>query len=220
MLFAADSLVQGSWLILYYRLPVSSNSVVPAALEKLLPLSRRAYWIHTERTALIMNQTRIEQQSTSLTPPTEDLTTPHFDDSAVATAHQVEPLPQRAANRFESSRYAITIASAIVLGIVLGIAAVVIPSRSTANPETPASMAEASAQMDSLDAPVATAVAEMTKPSLKHEKSQPRIPQVRARRAMGRYMAEEFGDDDDYSSRRSARRVGVIYYGRSRGEDY
>src|SRR5689334_8934837 len=114
-----------------------------------------------------MNQTRIGQQSTSLTPPTEDLTTPHFDDSAVATAHQVEPLPKRSANRFESSRYLIWIASAIVVGIVLGIAAVVIPSGSTADPVTPPVMAEASAQMDSPDAPVATAVAETTEPAVK-----------------------------------------------------
>ncbi len=175
-----------------------------------------------------MNQTRIGQQSTSLTPPNEDLTTPHFDDSAVATAHQVEPLPRRSANRFESSRYVIAIASAIVVGIVLGIAAVIIPSRSAASPEAPAAMAEASAQIESLDAPMATAVAEVTKPTeplvkqdmVKHEKSPSRIPQTHARRAVGRYMAEEFGDDDDYSSRRSARRIGVIYYGRSRGEEY
>ena len=167
-----------------------------------------------------MNQSRIEQQSTSLTPSTEDLTTPHFDDSAVATAHQVEPLPKRRANRFESSRYLVTIASAIVVGIVLGIAAVVIPSRSTAAPETPTVVPEASAQMESLDAPAATAVAEITEPTVKHEKSQTRISQTHARRAAERYMAEEFGDDDDYSSRRSARKVGVIYYGRSRGEQY
>ena len=167
-----------------------------------------------------MNQTRIEQQSTSLTPPNEDLTTPHFDDSAVATAHQVEPLPKRTANRFESSRYLITIASAIVLGIVVGIAAVVIPSGSTASPQTPPAMAEASAQMNSLDVPAATAVAEIIKPSVKHEKSPPRMPQTHARRAVGRYMAEEFGDDDDYSARRSARKVGVINYGRSRSEEY
>jgi hypothetical protein len=166
-----------------------------------------------------MNQTRIEQQS-SLTPPTEDLTTPHFDDSAVATAHQVEPLPNRAVGRFGSSRYLISIVSAIVAGIVLGIAAVVIPSSSTAGAETPAVMAEASAQMDSSNTPAATAVAEMTEPTVKHEKSRPRMPQIHARRAPGRYMAEEFGDDDDYSSRRSARKIGVIYYGRSRGEQY
>jgi hypothetical protein len=167
-----------------------------------------------------MNQTRIEQQSTSLTPPTEDLTTPHFDDSAVATAHQVEPLPNRAVGRFESSRYLISIASAIVVGIVLGIGAVVIPSWSTAGAETPAVLAEASAQMDSSDAAAATALAEVTEPSVKHEKSRPRMPQTYARRAPGRYMAEEFGDNDDYSSRRSARKIGVIYYGRSRGEQY
>src|SRR5690349_3898059 len=107
-----------------------------------------------------MNQSRIEQQSTSVTPSTEDLTTPHFDDSAIATAHQVEPLPSPAVGRLESSRYLISIASAIVVGIVLGIAAVVIPSRSTAGAETLAVLAEASAQMDSLDAPTATAVAE------------------------------------------------------------
>ena len=167
-----------------------------------------------------MNQSRIEQQSTSLTPSTEDLTTPHFDDSAVATAHQVEPLPKRGANRPESSRYLITVASAIIVGIVLGIAAVVIPSKSTASPETPTVLGEASAQMDSLDAPTATATAEITEPTVKPEKSRSRMPRTYARRAAGRYMAEEFGDDDDYSSRRSARKVSVIYYGRSRGEQY
>ena len=167
-----------------------------------------------------MNQSRIEQQSTLLTPSTEDLTTPHFDDSAVATAHQVEPLPNRAVNRLESSRYLITVASAIIVGIVLGIAAVVIPSKSTASPETPTVLGEASAEMDSLDAPAATAVAEITAPTGKHEKSRPRMPQTHVRRTMDRYMAEEFGDNDYYSSRRSARRVGVIYYGRSRGEQY
>jgi len=167
-----------------------------------------------------MNQSRIEQQSTSLTPSTEDLTTPHFDDSAVATAHQVEPLPNRAVSRFESSRYLITIASAIIVGIVLGIAAVVIPSRSTAAPETPTVLGEASAQMDSLDAPAATAAAEMTEPSVKHEKSRGVIPRIHVRRTMDRFMGEDFDDDDDYSSRRSSRKVGVIYYGRSRGEQY
>ena len=167
-----------------------------------------------------MNHSRAEQQTTSLTPPPDELSTPHFDDSAVATAHQVEPLPRRGGIRFGSSRYLITIASAIVVGIVMGIAAVVIPSKSTASPETPTIVEEASAEMDSLDAPAATAVAEITEPTIKHEKSRPRMPQTHARRAAGRYMAEEFGDNDDYSSRRSARRVGVIYYGRSRGEQY
>src|ERR1041384_3936702 len=167
-----------------------------------------------------MNQTHIEQQSTSLTPPTEDLTTPHFDDSAVATAHQVEPLPGRPANRFGPSRHVLIIASALLVGVVLGIGAVVIPSRSTTNPETPTAMAEASAQIDSLDEPMAAATAETTEPSVKHERSRPRMPQTHARRATGRYIAEEFGDDDDHSSRRSARKVGVIYYGRSRGEQY
>jgi hypothetical protein len=170
--------------------------------------------------SLIMNQSHIEQQSTSLTPPTEELTTPHFDDSAVATAHQVEPLPNRAANRFESSHHLITIASAIVVGVVLGIAAVVIPSRSTTGPDTPSVVAEASAQIDSLDEPMAAAAAETTETSVKREKSLPRMSPTHARRAAGSYMAEEFGNEDDYSSRRSARRVGVIYYGRSRGEQY
>ena len=173
-----------------------------------------------------MNQSSIEQQSTSLTPQPDELTTPHFDDSAVATAHQVEPLPKRGANRFQSSRYLLTVASAMVVGIVLVIAAVLIPSRTAADPETPAVVAEASAQIDSPSVPTATAVAEQTEPSVKHEnepsvkheKSRPRTPQTHVRRTADRYMAEEFGDDDDYSSRRSARKVGVIYYGRTRGE--
>jgi hypothetical protein len=165
-----------------------------------------------------MNHSRIEQQSASLTPPTEELTTPHFDDSAVATAHQVEPLPQRPVHRFESSRHLITIASAIVVGIVLGVAAVILPSRTPADPEAPAVVAEAAAEIDSPAAPTASAIAEQTEPAIKHEKSRPRMPQIRVRRTMGRYMAEEFNDDDDYSSRRTARKVGVLYYGRGRGE--
>lgn len=166
-----------------------------------------------------MNHSRIEQQSTSLTPPTEKLATPHFDDLAVATAHQVEPLPQRPVHRFESSRHLLTIASAIVVGIVLGVAAVIIPSRTPADPETPpVVVAEASAQIDSPGAATAAAVAEQTDPAIKHEKSRFRVPQIHVRRTMGRYMAEEFSDDDDYSSRRSARKVGVLYYGRTRGE--
>ena len=61
-----------------------------------------------------MNHTRIEKQSTSLTPSTEELTTPHFDDSAIATAHQVELLPMHGAIRAEPSRYLITIASVLL----------------------------------------------------------------------------------------------------------
>lgn len=173
-----------------------------------------------QRGQLIMNHSRIEQQSTSPTPPTEELATPHFDDLAVATAHQVEPLPPRPAHRFESSRHSLTVASAIVVGIVLGVAAVIIPSRTPADPEAPAVVAEATAEIDSLSAPTASAVAEQTGPTAKHEESRPRTPQTQARRAAGRYMAEEFSDDDDYSSRRSARKVGVLYYGRTRGEQY
>lgn len=181
-------------------------------------LSKPGIRIHTGGTALIMNHSRIEQQSASLTPPTEELTTPHFDDSAVATAHQVEPLPRRPVHRFESSRHLLTVASAVVVGIVLGIVAVIIPSRTPADPEPPAVVAEASAQIDSPGASTATAVAEQTEPSIRHEKSRPRMPQIHVRRTMGRYMAEEFSDDNDYSSRRSARKVGVLYYGRTRGE--
>lgn len=165
-----------------------------------------------------MNHSRIEQQSASLTPPTEELTTPHFDDSAVATAHQVEPLPQRPVHRFESSRHLMTVASATVVGIIVGVAAVVIPSRRPADPETPTVVAEASAEIDSPEVSTASAVAEQTEPAIKHEKSRPRMPQIHVRRTAGRYMAEEFSDDDDYSSRRAARKVGVLYYGRTRGE--
>ena len=165
-----------------------------------------------------MNHSRIEKQSTSLTPQIERLTTPHFDDSAVATAHQVEPLPMHGAIGSGSSRYLISIASAILVGIVLGIAAVVIPSRSIANPETSAVAAEASAQVDSPRAPTASAVAEQTEPAVKRETSRPRTPRVQARRTAGRYMAEEFSDDDPYSPRQSARKVGIIFYGRTRGE--
>ena len=164
-----------------------------------------------------MNHSGIEQQSTS---PNEELTTPHFDDLAVATAHQVEPLPQRPAHRFEPSRHSLTVASAIVIGIVLGVAAVIIPSRTPADPEAAAVVAEATAEIDSLDAATASAVAEQTEPAIKHEKSRFRMPQTQVRRTMGRYMADEFSDDDDYSSRRSARKVGVLYYGRTRGEQY
>ena len=62
-----------------------------------------------------MNHSRTEQQTTSLTPQTDDLSSPHFDDSAVATAHQVEPLPKLI--RSESSRRAMTIAAAVILDV-------------------------------------------------------------------------------------------------------
>jgi len=167
-----------------------------------------------------MNQSSIEQQVTSLTPPPDELSTPHFDDSAVATAHQVEPLPRRRGIRSESSRRAMTTAAAVIVGVLLGISAVIFSSGTRTDSATPSITEEASAEMDSLDAPAATAVAEITEPTIKHEKSRPRNPQTHARRAAGRNMAEAFDDDDYYPSRRSARRVGVIYYGRSRGEQY
>ena len=167
-----------------------------------------------------MNQSSIEQQITSLTPAPDELSAPHFDDSAVATAHQVEPLPRRGGIRSESSRRAMTIAAAVIVGMLLGISAVIFSSGTRTDSATLSITEQASAEMDSLDAPAATAVAEITEPTIKREKSRPRMPQTHARRAAGRYMAEEFGDNDDYSSRRSARRVGVIYYGRSRGEQY
>ena len=167
-----------------------------------------------------MNHSRIEQQITTLTPPPDEPSTPHFDDSAVATAHQVEPLPRRGGIRSESSRRAMTIAAAVIVGMLLGISAVIFSSGTRTDSATLSITEQASAEMDSLDAPAATAVAEITEPTIKREKSRPRMPQTHARRAAGRYMAEEFGDNDDYSSRRSARRVGVIYYGRSRGEQY
>jgi hypothetical protein len=178
-----------------------------------------------QREHLIMKQSSIEQQTTSLTPQTEGLTTPHFDDSAVATAHQVEPLPQRPANRFESLRTGLTIASAMAMGIVLGIGAVVISSGSRAGNAALPVFAEASAQMDSVDESVAQASAMDSSAgpdsSMTQQKSQAHLPRFRARRTLGRYMAEDFGDDDDdYSSRRSARKVGVIYYGRTRGAQY
>ena len=183
-----------------------------------------------------MNHTPIEQQSTSLTPETEELTTPHFDDSAVATAHQVEPLPRRRAHRSGSSRYMLTIASAIVVGVILGISAVVISSGPRADNTSPSVLGEASAQMDSLDdstAAQASAVdssaprdtSEVRDPSVTRNSSAKRpeapvqMPRARARRTIDRYMAEEFGDEsDDNSPRRAARRVGVLYYGRGRNE--
>jgi hypothetical protein len=169
-----------------------------------------------------MNHAAIEQQLSSLTPPSEEyLATPHFDDSAVATAHQVQPLPKRPAHRFESSQRVIVIAAAVVAGIVLGIASVVISSRAT---DQGPSVAPASAQMDSLDQ--ASAIAEMTDSTVMAEQLRTRpshvshASQTHPRRTTGRYMAEEFSDNDDYSLRQSARKVGVIYYGRSRGYQY
>jgi hypothetical protein len=167
-----------------------------------------------------MNQPRIEQQSSSLTPQSEEhLATPHFDDSAVATAHQVEPLPRRPAHRFGSSWRLIVIAAAVMVGIVLGIASVVISSSAT---EQAPSVASASAQIAAEDQ--ATAVAEMTDSTVAREQPRARAshafhaPQTRPRHTMGRYMAEEFSDDNDSSARPVARKLGVIYYGRSRGE--
>jgi hypothetical protein len=189
-----------------------------------------------------MNHSPNDQQSMSLTPETEELTTPHFDDSAVATAHQVEPLPRRAVGRFESSRYVLTIASAIAVGIILGIGAVVISSGSRSDNSAPPVFAEASAQMDSLDDPAAAQAAAMDSSAaardaaevrdtsaaqassaprnsaVKPNQDRPQMPRARARRPIDRYMAEEFGDAEDDSPRRTARRVGVLYYGRGRNE--
>src|SRR2546423_9631041 len=67
-----------------------------------------------------MNQSSIEQQIISLTPPPDELSTPHFDDSAVATAHQVEPLPKRQGLRSESSRRAMATPPPVILGLFLG----------------------------------------------------------------------------------------------------
>src|SRR5690242_19076275 len=103
------------------------------------------------RTALIMNHSAIEQQSLSLTPEKEGLTTPHFDDSAVATALQVEPLPKRPAYRFGPSGRVLTVALAIVVGIVLGISVTIISLAPSGDNAAPPVLAEASAQMDSLD---------------------------------------------------------------------
>ena len=163
-----------------------------------------------------MNQSSIEQQITSLTPPLDDLSTPHFDDSAVATAHQVEPLPKRGRIRSESSR-AMTITAAVILGVLLGISAVIFSSTTHTDSATSAVAEEASAEMDSLDQSATQARTSVT--SITREKTRARLPRIHVQRAMDRDMAEKFSEDDKYnSSRRTARKVAVIYYGRSRSE--
>ena len=167
-----------------------------------------------------MNQSPIKQQSNSLTPQTAELATPHFDDSAIARAHRVEPLPARSVNRFGSSRQLMTIASAAVIAILLGITAAVNSSPARPDDAAPPAFAAASAQ-DSPDKP-----ANQTEPAkslvaresaVVRQKSQPRPRRVHALRTIGAYMAEEFRDNDD-DARPVARKVGVIHYGRARGE--
>ena len=162
-----------------------------------------------------MNHSRAEQQTTSLTPPPDELSAPHFDDSAVATAHQVEPLPKRI--RSESSRRAMTIAAAVILGVLLGISAVIFSSTTHTDSATPAVTEEASAEVDSLDHPATQASTSVT--SITREKTWARMARIHSRRTIDRDMAEKFSEDDKYnSSRRTARKVAVIYYGRSRSE--
>jgi len=162
-----------------------------------------------------MNHSRTEQQTTSLTPQPDEPLTPHFDDSAVATAHQVEPLPKLI--RSELSRRAMTIAAAVILGVLLGISAVIFSSTTHTDSPTPAVTEEASAEIDSLDQPATQATTNVT--SITHEKTRARLPRIHAQRTIDRDMAEKFSEDDKYnSSRRTARKVAVIYYGRSRSE--
>ena len=164
-----------------------------------------------------MNHSRTEQQTTSLTPQPDEPLTPHFDDSAVATAHRVEPLPKRRRIRSESSRRAMTIAAAVILGVLAGISVVIFSSTTHTDSATPAVTEEASAEIDSLDQPATQATTNVT--SITHEKTRARLPRIHAQRTIDRDMAEKFSEDDKYnSSRRTARKVAVIYYGRSRSE--
>ena len=172
--------------------------------------------IYESRTALTMTSSSIEQQSSSLTAQTEELSTPHFDDSAVATAHKVEPLPKRAAIRSESSRRMLIVVAAVVVGILLGISAVMISSASRHNTNTPTISTDAWAEMDSLDEPTPKP-ATVTVANIQ-QKVRPRELQLRTKRTLNTYMAEDFADDETNSSRRAPRRVGVIYYGRSPSE--
>ena len=164
-----------------------------------------------------MNHSRTEQQTTSLTPQTDDLSSPHFDDSAVATAHQVEPLPKRGRIRSESSRRAMTITAAIIVGVLLGISVVIFSFATHTDSATPPIRTEASAEMDSVGQPATQAKTNVT--SITREKTRARMPRIHVRRTIDRDMAEKFSEDDKYnSSRRTARKVAVIYYGRSRSE--
>lgn len=189
-----------------------------------------------EDSFLIMNDTPRKQEPLSLTPKEgEALATPHFDDSAVATAHQVEPLPKRRAIS-GSYRFSIIIAAAIIVGTVLGITALALwsnhpsenaPAEATAVPATsePTVVASGSAEVTAVtpsepekrrdrSAPrseKANAIIAREKP----EKPRARSIPARPKRTINSYMAEDFDDESD--SRRVARKVGVLY-GRSRGE--
>jgi len=164
-----------------------------------------------------MNHSRTEQQTTSLTPQPDEPLTPHFDDSAVATAHRVEPLPKRRRIRSESSRRAMTIAAAVILGVLAGISVVIFSSTTHTDSATPAVTEEASAEIDSLDQPATQATTNVT--SITREKTRTRLPRIHVQRTIERDMADKFSEGDKYnSSRPKARKVAVLYYGRSRSE--
>src|SRR5436309_15595350 len=110
-----------------------------------------------------------------------------------------------------------TIADAVILGVLLRISAVIFSSTTHTDSPTPAVTEEASAEMDSLDQSATQARTNGT--SITREKTWARLPRIHSRRTIDRDMAEKFSEDDKYnSSRRTARKVAVIYYGLTRSE--
>ncbi len=174
-----------------------------------------------------MNDSGIEPQSNLLTPQPDELVTPHFDDSAVASAHQVEPLPKRRAIRPGSSRLFTIVVTAIVIAIGFGITTVALWTRQASANEgiavAPAVGAAASAEVTTIAKPEVKAGT--TSPAIRSRNSaavltrttpRMRTVQIRPRRTINSYMAEDFSDDEN-DSRPVARRVGVLN-GRSRGQ--
>jgi len=73
----------------------------------------------------MMKETSLKQQEPT-TAPTEDLSTPHFDELAIAVAQPVQPLPRRTRYAFSLPRVprkAAVLGSAIVLLVGLSITA-------------------------------------------------------------------------------------------------
>ena len=80
-----------------------------------------------------MKETRLKQQESNI-PPTDDLSTPHFDEFAIAAAQPVQPLLRRPRHTFgwpRVPRRAAVFGSAIVLLVGLSITAARQDNRAT-----------------------------------------------------------------------------------------
>ena len=191
-------------------LSISNDWVVVRVAEKSLPnVEARSQFVLSENTKKTMTDGDYQSVEPSNSAKPLRLTPPHFDESAVAAAHPVQPLPNERRPRRKRSAFIALAGLLLTVAVVttLGLLRARSPRSDAVTapiPDAPSASASQIAQPQAVGSEKSQAVSVGAKPRLleRHGKSRP----VRS------VVVEQQGKP-------VARRVGVITYGHSHSPD-